>query len=126
MIPFSDTLFIDYIDLFADIYKGGSPGAISTLVFIISGILMLWIYVNPSPITVKLTYDTTQNEKLNKIKSSFKGISSDPNIQLTDTLCYGTTNIEFPKFGDEIYFLPEGVAYGNKNDFKLIAYDEIS
>ena len=131
IVPFSDVLFIDYIDFFASNYKGGTPGATMMVVFFLCG-AAYWIYdiANKVPIKVNITYNATQIEKLNAIKSSLKGITTEPNFKLTSTLDLGITNMKFPKFGDEIYFLPEGVAYGlrigRRYDWKLIDYDNVS
>jgi TM2 domain-containing membrane protein YozV len=130
ILPFTDVLFIDYIDIFASNYKGDTPGAVSFLVFFGFAVWSYFMgHTEKETVKVNIEYDAIQIKKLNEIKSSLKGISSKPNFEFTKTLNFGETNIEFPKFVDgptKIYFLPEGVANGKGNDFKLIPYDKIS
>ena len=123
IVTFLDFVFID------DFAKLLGPTMI--IVFVCGVAIFLWRRTDKEPIKVNITGEHNQNKKLNEIKSSLKGITTEPNFKLTSTLDLGITNKEFPKFGDEIYFLPEGVAYGtriffNRYDWKLIDYENVS
>ena len=82
IVPFTDVLFIDYIDIFASNYKGGAPGATMIVVFVLCLAIYLKDHANKVPIKVNITNDPTQNKKLNAIKSSLKGITVEPNFKL--------------------------------------------